>query len=114
MIFIKNGANVNYQDKWGNTILMCLVSTFNKNIDNIDINVSFDDIAIQYNEYGRIELEILNYLIKNGADVNIKEKNGLIALDLLRKTYDKNMTSDELQAYNSKIKILTDAQNKAK
>ncbi|MCY4176966.1 MAG: ankyrin repeat domain-containing protein, partial [Endozoicomonadaceae bacterium] len=79
---IKSGVNINAQDKWGNTALMCAVTTQ--------------------------QIEIIRPFVENKADINIQNKNGVTALmcaaeggsteivkRLLNRNADTNIQNDD-------------------
>lgn len=73
-LLIEHGANLNYQDKNGNTALMMI---HNSGWDLIIIDKIFNNDAT----YEVLSTEkIMNFLLENGADINIRNKMGMTPL----------------------------------
>uniref|UniRef100_UPI004047B8CD ankyrin repeat domain-containing protein n=1 Tax=Aliarcobacter sp. TaxID=2321116 RepID=UPI004047B8CD len=73
-LLIEHGANLNYQDKNGNTALMMI---HNSGCDLIIIDKIFNNDAT----YEVLSTEkIMNFLLENGADINIRNKMGMTPL----------------------------------
>lgn len=85
-LLIKNKANVNAKDNDGDTALLYAIRAYTSK--GFDLSNPFGDggafctIEEYENDYSADSLELIKLLINNGANVNIKNKNGQTPLSL--------------------------------
>lgn len=87
---IEKGADVNAKEKYGSTVFIYsgdnleLIKYFIE-VKGFDINSKnkYSMTALMNASYSyRDNVEVVKYLIENGADINAKNKNGYTALDI--------------------------------